>query len=62
MNFGKITETVARFYEELPFNYFGSTEEAVNNIKKQNAIAFYKNLDDLIRNENTYVGLYLYLC
>ena len=52
MNFGKITETVARFYEELPFNYFGSTEEAVNNIKKQNAIAFYKNLDDLIRNEN----------
>jgi len=52
MDFGKITETVANFYEDILFNYFGSTEEAVNSIKEQNAIAFYKNLDDLIRNEN----------
>ncbi len=44
-----VTRRTAQFYSSLPFNFHGSTEQAIETIKTQNQIQVYRDLDEILR-------------
>jgi len=46
----EVSQKVLRFYEELPFNYYGSERKAIESIR-ENPLAIYEDLHALLRGD-----------
>lgn len=45
----EVTQKVSEFYASLPFNLHGTAEQAVKTLRRENPVASYRNLDELLK-------------